>query len=113
MSVKNIVYAIPMTTLDSATFIGTYLVLNVGGLPQGCSIIKIVNNSTVDVTVSLDGTTNHDFIPSKSAVVYDFQTNHQVESALSIFPKGQKVYIKGAAGVGLVYLVGWYQPNNS
>jgi hypothetical protein len=110
MAVKNIIYPIPMITINSTTFTGFYQIFTIGGLPQACALVKIVNRSTVDVKISLDGITDHDIVPSDSIVVYDFQSNHQVESETSLISKGQEIYIEGSAGTGNVYLVGWFQP---
>ncbi len=101
---------IPMTSISSTTFTGSYQAINSTGTTQTCFVYKIVNNSTVDVTVSLDGTTDHDFYPSKSAGVLDLQTNKSPQNDSNSLPKGKIVYVKGSAGTGSVYLVGLYQP---
>jgi len=102
-------YYIPLTGLDSAAFTGAYQAINTG-TPQPCFIYKIINNSTVDVTISLNGVTDMDFIPSKSAVLYDLQTNKQPNNEMCTLAQGTIFYAKGAAGVGLIKLVGLYQP---
>lgn len=108
MSVKNSMYYIPMTSIDSATFTGAYQAIN-AGTTQPCFAFKIINNSTVDVTISLDGTTDHDYIPSKSAQIYDLQTNKQPQNDMCLLVQGTKVYVKSSAGTGSVYLVGLTQ----
>jgi hypothetical protein len=112
MAIKNIVYPIPMITINSTTFTGSYQIFNIGGLPEACSLIKIVNRSTVDVKISLDGITDHDVCPSGSIVLYDFQSNHQLENEVALMRKGQDLFIEGNPGTGNVYLVGWFQPND-
>lgn len=109
MSVKNSMYYIPMTSIDSATFTGSYQLINTGGTTLPCFSFKIVNNSTVDVTVSINGTTDHDYIPTKSAQIYDLQTNKQPQNDMCQLAQGTKVYVKGSAGTGSVYLVGLTQ----
>jgi hypothetical protein len=91
---------------DSATFTGAYQTL---GTPLGNNpfLYKIVNMSTVPVTVSLDGATDHDICPAGSFYLYDETANASREGGLTI-SKGTQVWIKGAAGVGLVYLVVQY-----
>jgi hypothetical protein len=108
----NIVKPIPLTSIDSATGVsGTYAAINPNGLPNGCIMIRITNNSTKDVTVSFDGTNDHEYIPTLTSVLLQFQTNAQPNASTALLPLGTKVYVKGTAGTGLIYLAGWYQPN--
>lgn len=99
-------------SIDSATFTGSYQALGTP-ITNSAVLIKIVNNSTVDVTLSITsaGTTDQDFLSTKTAAVYDFGTNAQSVSKderLSLSANTQ-VYIKGTAGVGSVYLIAIYQ----
>ena len=110
MAVKNIIKAIPLTSINSATFTGAYQAINPLGLPNACTFIKIVNNSTVDVTVSYDGTNDHDFIQTNSAVQFPFQANAQPSNWAAILAQGTIIYVKGAAGANSVYLVGYFNP---
>ena len=105
MSVKNSVSFIPLTNIDSATFTGAFQAINVG-TPQSCFTFKIVNNSSVDITISLDGSTAHDFLPLKTAQIYDLQTNKQPQNDMCLLAQKSIVYVKGAAGIGSVYLIG-------
>ena len=67
-------------------------------------ILKMVNNSNVLVTVSIDGGTDIDVCPSGGFWLYDEgkvgQTAH-----IPAVSKGTQIYIKGVAGTGLIYLV--------
>lgn len=112
MALKNSVYHIPMTSIDTATLNGSWQAINVGGTPQSCFLLKIVNNSTSDVYVALDTSTalGGDYVPAESIVLYDFQSNSIPTNSTTLFPKGQTVYVKGLAGDGFIYLIGWYQP---
>lgn len=88
---------------NSTTFNNTYQLLGTFTAPT--ILFKIVNNSTIDVNVSQDGVTNHDYIPANSFTLYDVRTNHGREQQMA-FPLGTTIYIKGAAaGTGSVYLV--------
>lgn len=95
-----------LRSINSATFTGAYQAL---GTPLVYSpfLIKIVNTSTVPVTISLDGVTDHDICPQGSFYLYDEGANASREAGLAIMAKTQ-VYVKGAAGVGFVYLVVQY-----
>ena len=94
-----------LKSINSATFTGAYQALGVA-TTNPAVLMKIVNNSNTTATISFDGVNDHDILPASTFVLYDFGSDAQDVSAggrLSL-PVGQ-VYVKGAAGVGLVYLV--------
>jgi hypothetical protein len=110
MSFKNSMQFIPLTSIDSATFIGSYQAINSTGVPYPLFAFKVINNSTVDVTGSIDGTTDHFFVPTRSAFVYDLQTNKAPQNDFCAMKQGTVIYVKnGAAGMGSVYFEGLYQ----
>jgi hypothetical protein len=113
MAVKNIVSAIPMTSINANTFNGTYMVINAAGLPQACTLLRIMNKSNVDVLVSYDGVTDNDYVQANTTLEINPQLNAQPNNYHAAFPKSMPVYVNGAHGAGLVYLVGYYQPNIS
>ena len=96
-----------LRSINSATFTGSYQALG-SPLAHDPFLVKMVNNSTVPVTVSLDGVTDQDICPAGSFFLYDEQANSAREGGLRI-PSGTQVWVKGAAGVGSVYLVVQYQ----
>jgi len=99
-----------LRSIDSATFTGSYQSLG-SPLSNSAVLLKVVNNSNVLVTVSYNGVNDHDVVPSSSFYLYDFGSDAQSssgENSLS-FPAHTQVYVKGAAGVGSVYLVVVYQ----
>jgi hypothetical protein len=93
-----------LRSIDSATFAGTYLPLG-GPLLHPSYILKLVNNSTVLVTISVDASTDIDVAPSGSFWLYDEDEGNQQHPGM---PQGTQIYVKGAAGTGLVYLVTQY-----
>lgn len=110
MAVKNIVRAIPYRTISAATFTGSFIVLG-APLPQACFMIRIVNETDVDVAISYDGTTPHDYIPTETQVTLGFQGNSQPNNYTALIPKGTQVYVRGSAGSGNIYLIGYFQSN--
>ena len=91
---------------DSATFTGSYQTLGTP-LANSASIVKFVNNSTVGVTISIDGVNDHDVSPAGSFWLYDATSNSPKPN--SIFtPAGTQFFVKGSAGTGNVYLVTQY-----
>lgn len=111
MSVKNSIQAIALTSIDSATFTGSYQAINSSGLSKNCFMIRITNNSNKDVTVSYNGSTDHDFIKAGTSIQLSFQDMAQPNNFIANMSLGTIVYVKGAAGAGLVYLAGYYQPS--
>lgn len=110
MAFVNKATPIALSSIDSATFTGAYQLLSAtAGLPQACTQLHIVNNSNVSVTISYDGVNDHDFLLAASDRQLYFEANALPNALVACLAKGTKVYVKGAAGVGLVYLSGWYQ----
>jgi hypothetical protein len=114
MSDSNSIRVLPeaLRSIDSTTFTGAYQTFGVVTANPG-RILKIVNNSNVVVTISWDGTTDHDLIPAASGTIYDIATNKQEISGVGQWSIGQgtQFYIKGAAGggnSGSVYLIYMY-----
>ena len=108
---KNSMLAIEMESIDSATFTGNYQAINVDGLTEPCSIIRIVNDSDRDITVSYDGILDNDYIRTGSNLDLNFQTNAQPNNKVAKMAQGTVIYVAGlAGGTGLIYLAGYYQP---
>ena len=67
----------------------------------------MVNNSSVLVTVSIDGATDIDVAPANSFWLYDEgKAGHSAQ--IPALPAGTQFYVKGSAGTGLVYLITQY-----
>ncbi|OGT44277.1 MAG: hypothetical protein A3F13_02605 [Gammaproteobacteria bacterium RIFCSPHIGHO2_12_FULL_40_19] len=92
---------------DSATFTGSYQTLG-SALSNAASLIKIVNDSAVDIDISTDGTNDHDFIPANGFTLYDVTANTTQEGGSIFIKKGTQFYVKGSASTGSVYLVAQY-----
>ena len=89
--------------IDSATFNGTFQPLGTP-LVNESYILKMVNNSTSLVTVSVDGVNAIDVCPSGSFWLYD-EGKVGTSSEIPAVPVGTQIYVKGSVGTGLVYLV--------
>lgn len=110
MAYVNKVSPIPLSSIDSATFTGAYQLLSgAAGITAGCTQLHIVNNANVSITVSYDGTNDHDFLLAATDRQLNFQNNALPTASVAALPKGTKVFVKGAAGAGLVFLSGWTQ----
>lgn len=94
-------------SLDSSTLAGSYLAIG-AALSNESRILKIVNSSNVTVTISTNGTTDMDVVPSGSFVLYDAGTNRGNAAPCLVFPKGTQFFAKGSVGAGLIYVVSLY-----
>ncbi len=107
---KNSIKAVPMTIFASTGISGTYAPTITGGLAQSCYLLRIINDTTQDITISYDGTNDADYILLGTAnnipAIYGGQPNNFIAQ----FPKGLQIYVKGTTGTGNLYIVGYYQP---
>ena len=104
---KRLLYE-PIRSIDSATFTGSYQALGTP-LLNAASIVKIVNNSGVLVTISTDGINDMDVVPTDGFVLYDITSNTPTNGDDAIFiPQGTQYLIKSTGSTGLVYLVVLY-----
>lgn len=112
MSVKNCIKAIPLSSISATTFTGAYQAIN-AGLPFACTVLRITNNTNGGVTISYDGVTDHDFIPTLTTAQINGQANAQPNNMMAQFKAGTIVYVKAAVGTGSCYLAGYYQPQGA
>jgi len=94
-----------LRSIDSANFSGSYQAVGTP-LLQPSYICKLVNNSTVLVTISIDGVHDMDVAPANSFWLYD-ESKYGIP-AIQFLPQGTQFFVKGSAGTGLVYLVSQY-----
>jgi hypothetical protein len=112
MSVKNIVKAMPLSSVNTAT-ISAITFTPIGTLPHAAFLVRFFNPSNTNVFISYDGVTQSDFVPSGGGILeLNFQTNAQPNNFLANLAKGTTVYAVGTAGIGLVYMSAYYQPQS-
>ena len=108
---KIILQAIPLTTYDTSGLSGTYAAMNGSGTEECLKILKMYNASDEDVTISYDGSVDHDYLQAGGTLILDIQTNNDVTSnggGRWCIGKSQILYGKGSAGTGNLYIVGYY-----
>jgi hypothetical protein len=96
----------PLRSVDSSTLSGAYVAVG-GPLTHPSYICKLVNNSTVLVTVSINGTSDIDVAPAGSFWLYD-ESKGPIQGNLPSLPAGTQIFVKGTVGVGIIYLVSQY-----
>lgn len=103
--------AIDRAVFDTSTLTGSYQVMNGSGFSDDIKELKIFNGSDTGVDVSYDGSTDHDFYPAGSTFILDIQANHATRathgSGTKYGRKGQKIWGKGTAGTGNLYIIGY------
>ena len=100
---KNYILSIPLVSFASSSMTASYQAMDADGLPNACESISLVNDSSQDITVSFDGSTNHNYIVAASTY-----TLESPQSLINAIRKGTKIYVKGTAGTGNIYLSGKY-----
>lgn len=101
-----------MTSLDSSTIGAAYLPINTG-LPQALSVLRIINASNTPITISYNGVQDHDYVAANTPFQLPNQSNSMPNNNMGLIPKGTIIYAKGTAGVGFIYLAGYYQPQGA
>ena len=106
----NRVKALILRSFDSASLTGAYQAIYAPGTEAACFFLRIVNHSNTSITISYDGVNANEFLLPTSDLEIASQTNSIPAGKIALFPVGTKVYVTGSAGVGLIYVSGYYQP---
>lgn len=105
---KDTVKALVLTSIASATIGASYAAINPNGAEGSCFFLRIVNDSNQSITISYDGINDNEFLLADTFLEIGTQTNSQPNARFALFSKYTKVYVKGTAGVGNIYLSGYY-----
>lgn len=99
-----------LRSLDTSTMVSSSTYYNIGtALAFPSFKLKIVNNSNVLVTISIDGVSDYDVVPGGSFVLYDNSQAQMSTASMPCIPAGTQFSAKAAsAGTGLLYLVTQY-----
>ena len=93
-----------LRSIDSATFTGSYQAI--GSSLSNVSVKIVINNATDQpVFISVDGSTDHEYLAVGEVRVID------ANSTIEGFPAGTQFYAKGFPGPhneGFVYLADYY-----
>jgi len=106
----NRIKALILKSIASSTVTGTYAAINPLGAEGPCFMLRIVNQSDTAVTVSFDGTHDNEIVLAEEALTISTNSIGVPAGRVALFPIGQKVYVKGTAGTGTIYVSGYYQP---
>ena len=116
MILDNFLTPIEVIEFDSSQILldEEFYPMNPAGLSRPCSIIRFINNSDEDLSISMDGVDQHIFVISGKTVQVDMQFNNMMPSNASQIPKGTIFYAYSltANPVGLVYIAGYSSYRN-
>jgi len=110
MAYQNCLRAIPLSTLNAAALGAAYQEVNTGGLDYSCVLLRINNGGNTAITISFDGTTDHEYLTAGQDLLINSQTNSSPNNYACQFKRGTIIYVKGTAGAGTISLSGYYQP---
>ena len=106
---KNAILPIEMESINSAALTGGFDAINPNGLEHSCFMLRVINDSDTDVTISFDGVVDHDYLPAGELLQIDVQPNLQRGGSTAGIRQGTVIYVLGAAGTGLIYVTGYYR----
>lgn len=107
---KSSIKQIPLLSINSTTLTGTYQAINIGGLPFACFLLRIINGGNTAITISYDGTNDHDAVFAASILSVQGLVSAVPNAPGGLFPAGTVVYAKGTAGAsGTIAVAGYYQ----
>lgn len=106
------VQCVTKAVFNPASLTGSYQAMNGTGFSDTIKILKLYNGSTtVAIDISLDGVTNHDFIPPLGTLIVDFQTNHYEGGTFGTgtlnVRKGQILWGKTAESPTYLQMIGY------
>lgn len=105
---QNTVKPLLLGSFASASVTANFAAVNGLGFAHPPFFIRIVNASNTAVTVSYNGVDDHEYVPANSVFELPSQANAQPNAQVALFPKNTVVYVKGTAGVGTIYVSGYY-----
>jgi hypothetical protein len=91
--------AIQLTGINSSSMGVTFKEIG-DPLTVSCELIRIVNASDKDITISLDGDLPHDYVPASTTL--------ELSLPEGSFAVGSSFYARGTAGTGIIYLSGYW-----
>lgn len=106
MSIKNQIFPIVMTSINSATLLLlTYQIVSISGLSEPCYLIRLINRTKDNVFISFDGVTDHEYLghDNEIEIISPFENDY------SDFRKLTKVYVRGTASIGRIYVAAYYR----
>lgn len=96
------IYPEVLRSIAASTFTGSYQTVG-AVLANPSRILKFTNDTSVDVTVSWDGTNAHELLPAGSFLLIDVAANRQISNIFSA-AAGTQFYVNASSGTGTFYI---------
>lgn len=100
-----------LRSLAFGSISGTYAAVGTS-FTYPARIVKVINNTNADLTVSIDGTNDNDLVPAGGFFLYDCGTNRGNASPEMAIQEGTQIYVKGSPTSGSAYVVVLYAYTN-
>jgi hypothetical protein len=105
---NNSVKVDTLATFNTTGLNGTFKPINAAGFAGPAILLRVINASTVAVTLTFDGVHSNDYLGSGETLQLNLQSNAAPNNYVSVLKKGTVVSVKGSAGTGNVYLAVYY-----
>ena len=105
---KEFIVPIELQSIDSSTLSAANYTAIGNPIEGALTIIRITNASDEDVIISYDGVNEHGYIVSGGRFKDEFQSNARHDCGEWVLAKGTVIYAKGTAGIGYIYVAGYY-----
>jgi len=104
---SNRITPMELQFVDVSTIIaGAYASLS--AIEGALSFVRVTNDSNTNVFISFDGIEDHIYVKAGDSVPYPYQNSSAPMNNVSKLPKNTIPRVRGTAGVGYVYISGWY-----
>lgn len=115
MGQKNYITPLFLDFLEAADLTaGAWLPFEVNGIEGPCFTLRVTNDSEINVLLSYDGITAHEFLADYTKIDVLFQTNASPSGDVSKVKTGTVIYLKSELNAklpppaGYIYLAGYY-----
>lgn len=101
----QVVYAEELKSLATGSISGSYAAVG-SSFSEACRIVTIINATDGDMIFSLDGSTDHLFLPARTPQLFDWNANRDRLSNFWVMAPGTQIYVKQstAPSSGSVYV---------
>lgn len=93
-----------LRSLAAGSISGTYATVGTA-FTHPMRLLKLINNTNGDLTISFDGVNDNDFVPAGGFTLYDLTTNKVQPDTTFVFQNGTQVFVKGTPATGTFYVV--------
>jgi hypothetical protein len=105
---KNSIKVDTLASFNSTGLTGSLKIVNAAGFAGPVAILRIINDCNKAITISYDGSTNHDYLAAGATLHLNIQNNAAPNNYVAMLKKGSSVYVSGAAGTGYIYIAAYY-----